>query len=165
MRLTMKQHHFNRSNLADLMTWEEYQLLEDAWMAYNAKRTPSYPSKYIVPVKDVISGLRPSNTIENCIVLYAKWTGLYQAENIKNTGTWRPGIGYIPGRGQKGTADISATIRGKSVKIEVKYGKDRQSDDQKAYQAEVERAGGLYWIVRTFTDFMNQYNRLNNKRK
>jgi hypothetical protein len=66
---------------------------------------------------------------------------------------------WIPGSGTKGTADISATIWGKSVKIEAKM-KDRQSEDQKKYQAQIERAGGLYWLVRSFKEFLTLYNQI-----
>jgi hypothetical protein len=60
---------------------------------------------------------------------------------------------YIPTTGTKGSADISATINGRSVKIEVKYGKDRQLKDQKTYQEQVERAGGVYYIAKDFDSF------------
>ncbi|HUT43367.1 MAG TPA: hypothetical protein VMW95_03440, partial [Desulfobacterales bacterium] len=62
--------------------------------------------------------------------------------------------------GQKGTADISATIKGLSVKIEVKM-KDKQSPDQKIYQEQVERAGGLYFVARDFTSFKQWFDELN----
>lgn len=65
--------------------------------------------------------------------------------------TWRKGGSTV------GSADISATIKGRSVKIEVKIGKDRQSEAQKAYQREVEAAGGLYYIARDFTSFVKWY--------
>jgi hypothetical protein len=58
----------------------------------------------------------------------------------------------------KGSADISATIKGRSVKIEIKYGKDRQSIEQKKYQEMIEHSGGFYLIVRTFDDLFNWYN-------
>jgi hypothetical protein len=57
----------------------------------------------------------------------------------------------------KGSADISATIEGLSVKIEVKIGKDRQSEYQKIYQANIEKAKGKYWIVKNFADFYEKY--------
>jgi hypothetical protein len=57
----------------------------------------------------------------------------------------------------KGSADISATIEGLSVKIEVKIGKDRQSENQKIYQANIEKAKGKYWIVKNFADFYEKY--------
>jgi hypothetical protein len=49
---------------------------------------------------------------------------------------------------------------GQYVGIEVKAGKDRQSDDQKKRQFEVERAGGTYLLVRSTDDFIEQFNRL-----
>jgi hypothetical protein len=64
---------------------------------------------------------------------------------------------YIPGTSTKGTADISATIKGRSVKIEVKIGKDKQSEAQKQYQSNIERAGGTYIIAKTFSEFMDWY--------
>jgi hypothetical protein len=47
----------------------------------------------------------------------------------------------------------------KSVKIEVKM-KDRQSPDQKQYQQAVEQAGGQYWLVRSFAQFLEYYNNM-----
>jgi hypothetical protein len=64
---------------------------------------------------------------------------------------------YIPTTGTKGSADISATIFGRSVKLEIKYGKDRQSQAQKEYQASVEKAGGTYWVIKNFNQFYELY--------
>lgn len=63
----------------------------------------------------------------------------------------------------KGSADISATIAGRSVKIEVKIGLDRQSEAQRRYQATVERAGGLYFIAKDFTSFIEWYSKTFNR--
>ena len=60
----------------------------------------------------------------------------------------------------RGSADISSTIAGRTVKWEVKIGKDRQSPAQKAYQAAVERSEGVYYIIRTFDEFYEKYNEL-----
>ena len=65
--------------------------------------------------------------------------------------TWRKGGSTV------GSADISATINGRSVKIEVKIGKDRQSEAQRRYQQAIEQAGGLYFIARNFTEFHSWY--------
>jgi hypothetical protein len=59
--------------------------------------------------------------------------------------------------GTPGSADISATIYGRSVKIEVKIGKDKQSVVQKQYQLMIEAAGGIYIISKTFDDFILWY--------
>ncbi len=114
-----------------------------------------------------------ANNLTKCIIFFIKAMG-GQAERISNQGQYRAGnkiqvgtgeIAYTkqlpgkwtPGTGTKGTADISATIRGRSVKIEVKYGSDRQSDAQKAYQQDVERAGGTYYIAKDFDSFVLWY--------
>mgnify|MGYP007104053110 FL=1 len=65
--------------------------------------------------------------------------------------TWRPS------GSTKGSADISATIHGLAVKIEVKIGRDRQSPAQRKYQQAVEQAGGLYFIAKDFTSFVAWY--------
>ena len=67
---------------------------------------------------------------------------------------------YIPGTGTNGTADISATIKGKSIKIEVKFGKDVQFEAQKEYQRSIEKAGGMYYIAKDFETFYQFYQTL-----
>ena len=64
---------------------------------------------------------------------------------------------YIKTSGKRGTADISATVKGRSVKIEVKIGKDRQSEVQKQYQSSIEASGGLYVIAKDFNSFIDWY--------
>ncbi len=114
-----------------------------------------------------------ANGLTKCIIFWINAMG-GQAERISNQGQYREGkkidvgtgeIAYkkqlpgkwTPGQGTKGTADISATIRGMSVKIEVKYGRDIQSDAQKQYQEMIEKAGGVYIIVKSFDDFVMWY--------
>lgn len=115
---------------------------------------------------------RSSNGLTRCIIDFLNLSG-HQAERINTMGrmldyrkTYTDVIGrtktigstkYIPTTGTKGSADISATIAGRSVKIEVKYGKDRQSKDQKAYQEQIEKAGGIYFIAKNFDDFFAWY--------
>jgi hypothetical protein len=43
------------------------------------------------------------------------------------------------------------------VKIEIKYGKDRQSEAQIRYQEMIEKAGGTYLIVKSFDDFIEWF--------
>jgi len=63
---------------------------------------------------------------------------------------------WIPSGSQRGSADIHATINGKSVKIEVKT-TDKQSVHQRKYQQQIENAGGIYLIVRSFVEFLHWY--------
>jgi len=109
-----------------------------------------------------------ANGLTKCIIFWINANG-GQAERISNQGQYREGkkipVGdsfkqlagkWTPGQGTKGTADISATIRGRSVKIEVKQ-KDKQSEVQKQYQQSIESAGGVYQIVRDFDSFVEWY--------
>jgi hypothetical protein len=67
---------------------------------------------------------------------------------------------YIKGTSTNGTADISSIIKGKSVKIEVKIGRDKMSPAQIEYKANVERAGGVYIIAKDWQGFIEEYNKL-----
>ena len=117
-----------------------------------------------------------TNGLTKCVIDYVNFLG-YQAERINSTGTLKDirktstdflgrsrTIGcakWIPGSGQTGTADISATINGSSVKIEVKNqqtGDNKQSKGQITYQKQIEAAGGVYIIVRNFTQFYEWFN-------
>ena len=66
-------------------------------------------------------------------------------------------VEWVPGTTTAGTADVSATIKGQSVKIEIKIGSDHQSQAQKDYQRNIETAGGIYYIARNFTTFVEWY--------
>lgn len=115
---------------------------------------------------------RNANGLTKCIVHWLNLNG-WQAERISTTGRYidnskivtdvlgnRKKIGsgkYIKGSGTNGSADISATIKGRSIKIEVKIGKDRQSEAQKEYQKNIEKAGGIYIIATDFDEFMMWY--------
>jgi len=68
-------------------------------------------------------------------------------------------IEWVPTTGTRGSADISATIYGASVKIELKIGRDTQSEAQKAYQRAVETAGGYYVIAHSFQEFFDWYHK------
>ena len=115
---------------------------------------------------------KTANGLTKCIVHWLNLNG-WQAERISTTGRYidnskvvtdilgnkkKIGTGkYIKGSGTNGSADISATIKGRSIKIEVKIGKDKQSDAQKKYQEMIEKAGGVYFIATDFDDFMMFY--------
>lgn len=82
------------------------------------------------------------------------------AYRINNVGVWdeQKGI-YRKGNTQKGIADIAAVIRGKSVWIEVKAGRDKLSRDQIIFRQEIVGAGGIYFEARStdaFLDFLTE---------
>ncbi len=70
-----------------------------------------------------------------------------------NTGVAQAGPRMIR-FGLPGQADISGLMlpSGRRVEIEIKTATGRQSDDQKRFQAMIERFGGLYILARSVND-------------
>lgn len=59
--------------------------------------------------------------------------------------------------GLVGSSDLKLYINGKIVAVEIKVGRDRQSQAQKEYQERMEKAGGIYLIIRDFDSFYNWF--------
>jgi hypothetical protein len=145
------------------------QILKKLYLIDSKKKYPTVPdfARVVPPYND-----KTANGLTRCIIDFLRFTGS-QSERVNCIGkvidsrkTYTDVIGlsrtigrvqYIPTTGQKGTADISATIKGRSVKIEIKIGKDRQSEHQKQYQESIEASGGIYFIARNFQQFYNWY--------
>lgn len=133
------------------------------------RKYPNVP-RYALTTKNYHE--RNANGLTTCVIDWLRFHG-WQAERINTTGrriddthTYVDAAGkgrtvgsvkWIPTTGQKGSADISSTIAGRSVKIEIKHNKDRQSAAQKAYQEDIERSGGTYLIVRKLDEFVQWY--------
>lgn len=58
---------------------------------------------------------------------------------------------------RKGVADIRGTYNGKALNIEVKIGRDEQSEAQIKEMHRIRKAGGIYWVAKTFPDFLEQW--------
>lgn len=113
-----------------------------------------------------------ANALTKCIIDFLNLSG-HLAERHSNEGrvidnrkTYTDVVGRTKTIGSikriyssnlNGTSDIKATIKGKMIAIEIKFGKDRQSEAQKEYQKRVESAGGEYWIAKTFDQFYEMY--------
>lgn len=83
------------------------------------------------------------------------------AYRINNVGVWDASKSvYRKGATQKGIFDISAIIRGRSVWIEVKAGRDKPSPEQLIFKQEVERAGGLAFIAYSTDEFLNWFDEI-----
>ena len=133
---------------------------------------PSFPV-HAIPVPKYTD--KTANGLTKCVIEFLNLSG-HQAERISSMGRMIDkrkkstdvlgrervigSLTYIKGTSTNGTADISSIINGKSVKIEIKIGKDRQSDAQKKYQQATEKAGGIYLITKSFDEFMEQYKQL-----
>jgi len=169
------------------MTKENKIRLLELYLKDNRLRYPRFPD-HARPIKKYKEN--GANALTNCVKDWINFSG-GQAERISTTG--RPidntkistdvigrqrtigSVEWIPGTGTKGSADISATIKPKpqegnlysafavSVKIEIKYGKDKQSDFQKKYQDAINNAGGVYLIVRNMDDFIDWHDKFTGK--
>jgi hypothetical protein len=140
-------------------------LTDEAW-----RKHPNHRRDLTMPIKHY--EVRKANGLTQAVIAVIR-AGGYQAERINTTGRQidnrkeftdvvgiRRTVGsmtWIPGTGTKGSADISATIKGRSIKIEIKIGKDKQSQAQLDYQSDVERAGGVYIIVKSLEGFFEWY--------
>ena len=67
---------------------------------------------------------------------------------------------WMPSTTRKGTADISATIKGRSVMIEIKIGSDKASEFQLAEQIKERNAGGYYEFIKDVDSFFILYDYL-----
>ena len=144
--------------------------LKELYIQQQKQRHPNVP-EYAIPQPKFTDST--ANGLTKCIITYIELMN-GQAERINCMGrtidqrqTKYDTIGnaqiigsikYIPTTMTRGTADISATVKGRSVKIEVKTGQDKQRQAQREYQKHIEDAGGIYFIAQTFDQFYTWYN-------
>lgn len=77
------------------------------------------------------------------VVVWRQNSGLYYTPDGR--GGWRRVRAAIPG-----AADITGMLPGgRRLEVECKTASGRQSEDQRVFQAVVERAGGLYVLARS----------------
>jgi len=150
-------------------TKKAIQTLKTLYIIDSSRKYPNVPEQYITAPN---YSDRTANGLTKCIIDFIQLSG-GQAERINCTGRiidsretstdvlgHKRTIGklqYIKTAGQRGTADISATIQGRSIKIEIKIGGDRQSEAQKEYQRSIENSGGLYFVATCFEQFLSWY--------
>lgn len=82
----------------------------------------------------------------------------HYATRVQSQGQYNPTKGrWTKSTVRRGIGDILSIIDGKAVMIEVKAGKDRMSEWQLMTKDDVEKSGGIYLIIRSFDDFLKQY--------
>jgi hypothetical protein len=132
--------------------------LKESWLSDNRLRFPNVPEhgRACPRFND-----KTANGLTRCIITFLRLNG-HQAERVNTMGRQIKAKSgkmiYIPTTGSKGSADISATINGLSVKLEVKVGRDRQSERQQRYQEQIMNAGGIYHVATDFQSFTRWYN-------
>jgi|GEM_PF-369443 len=139
---------------------------------YLKAKYPTVPSHAIRKGKPYTD--KTANGLTRCIIDCINLCGGF-AERISNTGrtldnsfTYMDAIGrtktigsvkWIPGTGTNGTADVSAIIAGRSIKIEVKVGKDKLSEAQKKYEERIKASGGFYFVAHSYETFILELGR------
>lgn len=124
---------------------------------FKAKYPQAYASgNYFTPV---IPKIRTSNGLTLAIINYLLWckhnadrTGT-QGRMIKVKGEFK----RITSANRKGTSDISATIFGRSVKLEIKIHPDKPSPEQLKEQIRERSAQGCYEFIYSIEDFFLWY--------
>lgn len=120
---------------------------------YNRIKFPQAFVHSYQPAK--LPAIHKANGLTQAIVKFLIWSG-HRATRIASAGRMINGK-WIPGTTRKGAADVSATIRGRSVMLEVKIGSDRPSEYQLREQALERQAGGVYEFIKTFEQFILWY--------
>ncbi|MCW3107280.1 MAG: hypothetical protein JWQ09_1786 [Segetibacter sp.] len=109
-----------------------------------------------------------ANGLTNCIIDWINYSCGHatrintqgQDRKEKNElafGNKREIVRFTPSTTAKGTADIKATIKGRSVNIEVKIGRDKLTEAQCKQRDREEAAGGLYFVARDMISFVNWF--------
>lgn len=137
---------------------------------YNFKRVyvKAYLDGHYSP--PVMPKYKTANGLTKFITQFLMWHE-HRATRINSTGRIVDGVEkgptgniigckkWIPGSTRKGTSDISATLFGRSVMLEIKIGKDRLSAYQLDEQARERKAGGTYEFISTPEEFFDLYDR------
>ena len=131
--------------------------------AYQADYRRKYPAAFAEQgyIKTTYPDTSKSNGLTMAIIKFLLWTG----HNADRTGTQGRMIKVkgqyqrIPSANRKGTADVSATIKGRACKFEIKTGNDKPSPEQLREQELERRAGGQYEIIHNMGEFFLWYDR------
>jgi len=153
----MKEHHFNKSKFAELMTYDIFMEM----YVWHYNQFPNVPDHVKVPLNKKYGASKKANLLTRLIMDYLKMKGIF-SERTGNQGQYRVNPRtkkgtWTKGTGTKGTSDIKAYLPngGRLMAIEVKYGRDKQSEHQKQYQQRIEQMGGIYIIAHTVNDVVN----------
>lgn len=130
------------------------------------KNRPSIP-EYAVPRSTFTD--KTANGLTKAIKTFCDIKGIF-CQRTGNEGRYRPGQSVVDAIGRtrimKGTwlpglnngqADLTLVFSGRYIAIEVKIGKDRQSQDQKDFEKSILTSGGHYWIVKSWADFYEKF--------
>lgn len=130
-------------------------------------KAPSMNPNYITATKfketkanDIEKAIEKFASIVGFLAERTKTQGRLMSATYKDTAMGRLQTSkekFVTSTSRKGSSDMKLLIKGQPIYCEIKFGKDKQRPDQIKYQADVERNGGVYIIVKTFEDFLIWY--------
>lgn len=143
--------------------------LTQAKVKHDKKDHPNVPD-YAIPKKTFTD--KTAGGLQIAIKAFCDLYGIF-CQRTGSEGRYRPGetvvdvIGrtrqmkgtWLPGNNQ-GQGDMMIVYKGVYISVEVKIGKDRQSDVQKKFENDLNRSGGNYIIVRSWEDFYTKFRSL-----
>lgn len=142
---------------------EVYKRYRDAKYQYECTKFPNWIKNghFIEPDRPT----EDTNGLTTFIIELLTWEGHF-ANRTGNEGRVLKNGTRIPSASKNGMQDIDCNLKhsqhqfGIPWKIEVKANKDTHKEHQKRYGAAVAATGGHYSVVRTSTDFLEQYDKL-----
>ena len=147
------------------MTYKQrYQSAHEQW--FREQYPNAYKDGFYLEPK--LPKVDSANGLTTFICNFLSWVG-FRATRINVMGRLVDGVEkqpsgakigvkkWLPSSTRKGTADISATIKGRSVMIEIKVGRDKPRQDQLAEQIRERNAGGIYEFIGTPDEFFSLY--------
>lgn len=154
------------AEILNKIDWKsELNALREKWYLTNHAAARDFGVPLPKPYRD-----DNTNGLTRSVCDYLKFAGNYanrvntvgrvRVEKVQLAGGGeRQNVHWQKGNTNKGAADINAIINGRAVQIEIKTAatKDKVRPNQVKEQARVEKAGGVYWLVTSMPNFLEQY--------
>ena len=133
------------------------EILQSMDLTYKRAKYPNVPDDALPKSR---FSQKDANAITHAILLFLRLKGHY-CSRIQSQGQYNPTLKrWTHSMVRRGIGDITATINGRFIMIEVKAGKDKLSHWQTKTMQEVEKSGGLYVIAHSFDEFYNFYQKI-----
>jgi hypothetical protein len=119
---------------------------------HNATKYPNVPTAAL-PATAFTD--KTANGLTNAIIYDIQHVRGGAAYRINNGATYdRAKNIYRAGVTKRGVPDIIGVLDGRFIGIEVKIGTDRQSSHQREVEVEINAAGGVYFIAKTYEGYV-----------
>ena len=120
--------------------------------AHKAAKHPTVPYRVRSKYSD-----KSANELTTAIVDYLNFSGHF-ATRLASTGTFRADLQkFVPSKQRPGLPDVMGVVDGRSVFVEVKYGRDTLSNYQQQAIIDLEHAGACVYIAHDFQGFYDWF--------